>query len=254
MRAILTYHSIDSSGSPISVSEAAFDAHCRFLASGRLRVLPLADLVDRHPAGDVVAITFDDGFRNFAALAAPRLLEHGLPATVFVPTDHVGGTNSWGGPMSAGVPELPLMSWTELGQLAEAGIEIGAHTRSHPDLTRLAPSQVADECAGSADRIAAELGTRPGSFAYPYGLVNETVAQVARAGFARSCTTEFRPLAAVEDPARLPRLDAFYLRGPGQVEAWGTPRFRRRLWLRARGRQVRGLLRAGAGLVRGGAA
>jgi peptidoglycan/xylan/chitin deacetylase (PgdA/CDA1 family) len=253
MRAILTYHSIDSSGSPISVSEAAFTAHCRFLGSGRVTVLPLAELLTRTGDDDAVAITFDDGFRNFATLAWPRLIEHRLPATVFIPSDYVGGTNAWGGLRSDGVPELELMAWEQLGQVAKAGFEIGAHTRHHPDLTRLPAARIEDECAGCVTRIATELGVQATSFAYPYGLVNETVARVARKVFARSCTTEFRPLAPVEDAALIPRLDAWYFRDAGQIERWGTQWFRRRLWLRARGREVRGVLDAVTGLVRGNA-
>src|SRR5690606_37701023 len=60
MRAILTYHSIDESGSPISVSREAFRAHVRWLASGAVKVRPLAELVDARDGGDAVAITFDD--------------------------------------------------------------------------------------------------------------------------------------------------------------------------------------------------
>ena len=65
MRAILTYHSIDPSGSPISVSPAAFRRHIEWLASGRVRVVRLEELM-RLPAGeDAVALTFDDGFAKF---------------------------------------------------------------------------------------------------------------------------------------------------------------------------------------------
>ena len=73
MRAILTYHSIDSSGSPVSVSEETFRAHARFLGSGRVSVGPLADLPSLPDEEDAVALTFDDGFLNFSMLAMPLL-------------------------------------------------------------------------------------------------------------------------------------------------------------------------------------
>jgi len=110
MRAILTYHSIDSSGSPISVSPSAFRAHVRWLASGAVRVLPLDELVSAGDDEDAVAITFDDGFENFATEAAALLAQHGLPSTVFVVPEHVDGTNAWGGSDAPGIPTLPLMS------------------------------------------------------------------------------------------------------------------------------------------------
>lgn len=242
MRAILTYHSIDSSGSPISVTEAGFDAHVRFLSSGRVRVVPLAVLPDLPDTDDAISLTFDDGFLNFATAAAPRLSDAGLPATVFVVSDAVGGTNEWDGRPVPGIPTLPLMGWAELETLAHHGIEIGAHSRRHPDLTTIPPAQVEDETAGCAERIAARLGRRPERFAYPYGAVNDGVARVARGVFRQSCTTELRAVSDSDDPALLPRLDAYYVREPGQLEAWGTAAFRRRLWIRAQGRRVRALV------------
>ncbi|HWP71768.1 MAG TPA: polysaccharide deacetylase family protein [Gemmatimonadaceae bacterium] len=245
MRAILTYHSIDSSGSPVSVSEETFRAHVRFLGSGRVGVVPLADLPALPDEEDAVALTFDDGFLNFSRLAMPLLVDLGLPATVFVVSDAVGTTNAWGGREVPGIPTLPLMGWKELHSVRDAGFEIGAHTRHHPDLTTVSGEQLEDETAGCVDRISAELGERPHSFAYPYGAVNEAVARHSRRLFERSVTTELRPLAPDEDTALLPRLDAWYFRGPGALEGWGTSSFRRRLWIRAQGRRVRALVTSG---------
>ena len=242
MRAILTYHSIDSSGSPVSLPEDAFLAHVRFLASGRVRVVPLGELPSTPEGEDAVAITFDDGFQNFATLAAPQLSGHGLPATIFVVSEAVGGTNAWDGRAAPGIPTLPLMSWGDLQSASAAGFEIGAHSRHHADLTRLAPAQLEDETAGCVERIAAELGQSPRRFAYPYGAVNASVARVVRAVFVQGVTTEMRPLSDHDDPALLPRLDAWYFRRAGALEGWGSATFRRRVWLRAQGRRVRALM------------
>jgi len=245
MRAILTYHSIDSSGSPVSVSGETFAAHAGFLASGRVKVLPLADLASAPDSEDAVALTFDDGFRSFATQAMPLLRDRALPATVFVVSDAVGGSNAWGGRDAPGIPRLALMDWNELEAVSAAGFEIGAHTRRHPYLTTLSHSQLEDETAGCVERIFAELGQRPDRFAYPYGDVNESVARVARDVFSQSVTTDFRPLADGDDAALLPRLDAWYFRREGALEDWGSAAFRRRLWIRAQGRRVRELMTVG---------
>lgn len=246
MRAILTYHSIDESGSPISVSSRAFRAHVRWLASGAVRVLPLTELVARPEGEDAVAITFDDGFQNFVHEAAPLLADAGLPSTVFVVPEHVGGENNWGGEHAPGIPALALMDWRTLGELPSFGVTLGAHTRRHRDLTRVRGAALEDEVAGCVERMAAELGERPTTFAYPYGAVDDTAATVARDVFALACTTELRLLRPDEDRARLPRLDMFYFREEGQLEAWGSAAFRRRLWLRAQGRRVRRLVQGRA--------
>jgi peptidoglycan/xylan/chitin deacetylase (PgdA/CDA1 family) len=242
MRAILTYHSIDSSGSPVSLSKETFAEHATFLASGRVKVLTLAELLSAPDTEDAVALTFDDGFRNFATQAMPVLTDHSLPATVFVVSDTVGGTNAWGGRDEPGIPTLPLMDWDELQSVSDAGFEIGSHTRRHPRLTSLSPAQVEDEMTGCRERIHAELGKRPTRFSYPYGDVNDAVAGVARKTFAQSVTTEFRPLSRDDDPARLPRLDAYYFQRPGALESWGSRPFRRRIWMRAQARRVRALV------------
>lgn len=253
MRAILTYHSIDGSGSPVSVTPEVFHAHCAFLSSGRVQVLPLETLV-RAPAGtDAVALTFDDGFANFATQAAPLLRDHDLPATLFVVTDHVGGRNNWGGRTVRGIPDLPLLTWTDVAHLAGQGVEIGAHTRRHPDLTTLSDPALVDEVEGSVAVIEERLGQRPAAFAYPYGAVNTAAAGAARRACALACTTELRALGTHDDPALLPRLDMFYFRDPGQLEAWGTRTFRSRLWLRGQGRRLRGVMQ-GTGRRRGEAA
>lgn len=248
MRAILTYHSIDTSGSPISVSPEVFRGHCRFLASGKVRVMSLDGLLQDPAAEDVVALTFDDGFANFATEAAPHLEDHGLLSTVFVVSDHVGGHNDWGGRRSSQVPHLPLLGWDELAEVQNRGAMIGAHTRHHRPLTQLRGEELADEVRGGVERIASALGRRPTAFAYPYGAVDAVVTAAVREVCACACTTELRPLGAQEDPALLPRLDMYYFRAPGQLEAWGTAAFRSRLWLRSQGRRLRRLASAGRGM------
>jgi peptidoglycan/xylan/chitin deacetylase (PgdA/CDA1 family) len=243
MRAILTYHSIDDSGSPISVSEASFRRHVEWLASGVVRVRPLAELLCGPVETDAVALTFDDGFRNFAETAWPLLREHGLPATLFVPTGHVGETNTWPGGPDPGIPTLPLVDWDTLGRLAGEGLALGSHGRRHHDLRTLDAARLADELDRSAEALERTTGERPRTFAYPYGYLNDAVVQAVRDRFELACTTELRVLDPEDDPLRLPRLDAYYFRAPGGLESFGSPRFRAYLWLRARARAARSLLR-----------
>ena len=242
MRGILTYHSVDPSGSPISVDEATLHAHVEWLASGTVRVLPLEQIAEPGAPDDAVAITFDDAFANFADVAWPLLRARNLPVTLFVVSGHAGRTNAWGGRESAGIPTLPLMDWDALGRAASEGVRLGAHTRTHPDLRGASDAALADEIGGSADDIASRTGSRPATFAYPYGGVDDRAAKVAASAFRASVTTELRAMGPAERPERLPRLDAFYLREPGRLEAWGTPPFRRHLALRAGMRRMRAAL------------
>lgn len=237
------YHSIDPSGSAISVNRDEFRAHIAWLASGQVKVVSVEDLAKGNPADPAVALTFDDGFANFATEAAPLLEAHRLPVTLYVVADMAGRTNAWGGREAAGIPTLPLLDWPVLGRLAESGVTLGGHTRTHPRLAGMSRDALRDEIAGGADRIEAETGQRPASFAYPYGSFDAAAASIAGETFQAACTTELRMLDR-KDPANLlPRIDMYYFRKPGRLEAWGSPSFHWRLRIRARARALRQVLR-----------
>lgn len=243
MKATLTYHSVDDSRSPVSVSPAAFDAHLAWLASGQVKVLSLDALI-RHPdaADDAVAITFDDGFLNTREPIL-RLREYGLPVTVFVVTDQVGRTNAWGGQPATSVPTLPLLSWDDLADLQAHGVEIAAHTRSHAALSTLPTSAIDQELAVCREELATRLGARSGHLAYPYGDVDARVASRASVQFRYGHTTEFRGMRHRDHPMRLPRLDMYYLQSPQALDRWGTLTGRlAREWVGARRLLRHGLL------------
>ncbi|MFN7977696.1 MAG: polysaccharide deacetylase family protein [Vicinamibacterales bacterium] len=244
MRAILTYHSIDASGSPISIAPETFARHVAWLAGGAVQVESLTALRD---GGEVaadgrhrVAITFDDAFENFGTVAWPRLREAGLPVTLFVVTGHVGRTNVWGGRPSPGIPALPLMTWDALAVAASEGVTIGAHTRTHPHLPDLTAAQVDEELAGSRDDLARHLGCQATTFAYPYGDVSPAATAAAARHFAASCTTDYRPVSAGDAPERLPRLDMGYFQRADAMADWGTAAFVRRIAMRRALRRARG--------------
>ncbi|MBA3342504.1 MAG: polysaccharide deacetylase family protein [Gemmatimonadaceae bacterium] len=243
MRAILTYHSVDSSDSLISVSEAVFRGHVAWLSGGRVRVVPLEELVRISDEVDAVSLTFDDGFANFATVAAPLLEDASLPATVFVVSDFVGGANTWGGMHSDDVPVLPLLDWPQVAGLHERGFSIGAHSRTHVRLTGLSRAQLEDEVGGCGEIIRRETGATPRAFCYPYGSSGAEAATVVSSFYELACTTELEPLSADTDIYMLPRFDMYYFRGAGRLESWGSAAFERYLRLRRRARTVRGSIR-----------
>ena len=239
MRGILTYHSIDDSGSVISIRPEVFRRQADWLASGSLRVLPLDEIGDAPLDADAVALTFDDGFENFGSVAWPELRRRGLPATLFVVTERVGRTNAWEDGNGKGIPELPLLDWDDLGRLADEGVMLGSHTRTHPDLSRLDGRRLEDEIAGSAERIQGNTGVHPSAFAYPFGRSPLAAIDTVRQVYRHACTTELRFIGPSESPHLLPRMDMYYFRQPGRLEGWGTPRFRRRVSVRHRFRRLR---------------
>ena len=223
-----------------------FRAHVRWMVESPVPVVSVDELLTMPGEGPGMAVTFDDGFRNFATEAAPVLLEWGLPVTVFLVTGRMGGTNDWDAGDES-IPALPLLDWKEAGRLAETGVEIGAHSRTHPRMEALEASRLDEEVGGSAEDIRARLGTRPRGFAYPYGVCDRSAAARVQEEYDWAVTAELAPLSGRPRSHRLPRLDAYYLRRPDALEGWGTGALRRALTIRRIGRRIRGLVGGGAG-------
>lgn len=225
------YHSVDPSGSPISIDPAAFRRHVQWLASAGPPIVGIDELLTWPRDSAAASITFDDAFVNFRDLAWPVLRDHGLPVTLYVPVDRVGRANAW----SAGdrfIPQLPLLEWDALGRLAEEGVTLGSHTCTHPHLPRLSDERVRAELEESAEQLTRRVGVRAAGLAYPYGAHDQRIVNAAARVYRHACTTELRFLEQSDDPLRLPRIDAYYLRAEGALESWGTQRLR--LYLRAR--------------------
>ena len=164
-RAILMYHSIDSSGSAISIDETAFRRHVDWLASGAVTVTSLDDLLKMSPDTDAVAVTFDDAFENFGSIGWPLLRERGLPVTIYVVTGRAGSSSDWNRPL--GLPDLPLLGWDALARLGEEGVSLGSHTKRHPRLPELESGRLTEEVSDSAIVIEERTGQSPTAFAYP---------------------------------------------------------------------------------------
>lgn len=208
---ILTYHSLDTTGSPVSVDPESFRRQLIRLREAGYRAVPLrdglAELATINPDSKLVALTFDDGYASVLSIAYPILAEYGWRGTVFPVTGYVGQKNRWP-TQPASIPETRLMDWGDLQAMADANWEIGAHTRTHPDLTTV--DELAGEIYGARSTVEDRLGKEVSSFAYPYGRFNDRVRECVRAGFAASCTTTMAIAETSADRATLPRLEMWY--------------------------------------------
>ena len=128
-----------------------------------------------------ILLTFDDAYADIAQYALPILRRHGFSAAVFVVTGQVGGTNAWD--ESRGCGTFRLMNADQIRFWAEQGIEFGAHSQTHPDLTSLTEAECAEEIIQSKHDLSGLLGSPVVSFAYPYGKHNESVRNIAESEF-----------------------------------------------------------------------
>jgi peptidoglycan/xylan/chitin deacetylase (PgdA/CDA1 family) len=183
---VLCYHALSAKWrAALSTTPERFEWQVSWLLRRGYRPVTFAEAVAGPPRGRTLAITFDDAYRSVLELARPILDRLGAPATVFVTTDYPGraepmawpGIDQWlGGPHEA---ELEYMSWEDLCALADAGWEVGSHTRSHPHLTQIDDGALAEELAGSRAACEAEIGRPCPSIAYPYGDVDARVRAAA---------------------------------------------------------------------------
>lgn len=157
----------------------------------------LARLAACGEAGGSAALTFDDGLVDNLEALAPLLGEEGAPATVFV-------VSGWLGQAHPSAPWTRLLTADELRELAARGIEIGAHTVTHPDLTALSYEEARDELRRGKESLEAIVRRPVETAAYPFGYANDETAAACRdAGFAAACVTVGE--GSWDDPYRLPR-------------------------------------------------
>ena len=170
-RAILTYHSLDASGAVISLRPEIFRQHIRSLVVQGIAVVSLEDILGPRRSEETqpaVALTFDDGFADFSPQAFPWLLQYAFPATVFLVSGYCGKTNDWPS-QPPGLGGRALLGWSEIEELSRQGIEFGAHSVTHPDLTRLPLAAAREEILSSQKQIEDRVGKPVKAFAYPYG-------------------------------------------------------------------------------------
>jgi len=237
---ILTYHSLDASGSVISVTPAEFAAHLGCIAGNGRRGMSLREAVahrDIHGSwpADGVVLTFDDGYANCHEIALPALQRFGFTATVLVVTAHVDGRNDWA-PPPPGFGTHPMLAWQQIHELVASGIEIGSHTRSHPDLRTLTAVEAAVELTRSRHELEDRLGVLVESFAYPFG--HRAWPDLVAREFHSACTTELRQ-ATTEPTHDLPRIDMYYVRAAPRLAQLLSGRLNRWLMLRRWARALR---------------
>lgn len=223
---ILTYHSLDSSGSVVSTSPSRFRRQMELLYQKGFKTISLAEVARLVRTGQpfrdrTYVVTFDDGYETVYREAFPVLQEFGITATVFLITGYCGKRNSWPGHASP-VSEQSLLSWTQIEEMAWHHIEFGSHTVTHPDLACLTRQEAEREMRESKQMIQERLGRKIEVFAYPYGKYAPWTVELAKEHFTGACSTILGKLTLRDDPALLPRVDTYYLSSQWLMESLDT--------------------------------
>lgn len=194
---ILGYHGVADCDmrldlSRLQVAPAVFRRHLERLLEAGFEFQTMAAAADRlsEPGGPepgIAVVTFDDGLRNNRTAALPIMRPLGIPGTVYVATDYIGGHSPWIAPGGDG----EILGEHEIRALAgDAGWEIGAHTLSHPDMATLDYDRCRAEIDGSRRHLEEITGVPVRTFAYPFGSYGPAaLAAVADAGLHAAVTT-----------------------------------------------------------------
>ncbi len=143
-----------------------FDAHIRFLAENGYRSIGISEAA-RYLSGELefpqkaVAITFDDGYRDFYEHGMPVLKRYGFKATMFVTTSFVGDQR-------VSFRDVECMTWSEIREVHSAGIDIGSHTVTHPKLHLIETKRIGPELRDSKAALEDRLGSSVDTFSYPF--------------------------------------------------------------------------------------
>lgn len=156
-------------------------------------------------SGRVAVITFDDGYLDTLENALPILNTFGFSATCYFVSARTGESNDWDA--AALNVRKQLMSNEQIKAWQAAGMEVGAHSRTHPRLTACTDAELQAELAGSKADLEALTGAPVTQFCYPYGDLDARVADAARnVGYIAATTTQRGRARPGEDAMRLRRI------------------------------------------------
>src|SRR5438094_1554426 len=194
------------------ITPAAFEAEMKELKDRGITVISMQDLLawkkgEKNIPPRSAVVTFDDGWKSQYEVAWPIMKKYGYPFTMFIYTEGVRGGALGGG---------EAITWEQLGDMRDNGVDIEAHTATHQDLreghnimlastggkktrTKLTGPQyeqwVQNEVVGCKQLLEQRLGIKVNCFAVPFGNYNEHVKELARnAGYEAMFTVYGQPI------------------------------------------------------------
>src|SRR6266536_2108052 len=194
------------------ITPAAFEAQMKELKDRGITVIPMQDLLawkrgEKNIPPRCAVISFDDGWKSQYEVAWPIMKKFGYPFTMFIYTEGVAGGSLGGG---------QAITWEQLADMRDNGVDIEAHTATHQDLreghaitlaspggkktrTKLTGAQyeqwMQNEVVGSKQLLEQRLGIKINCFAVPFGNYNEHVKEIARnAGYEAMFTVYGQPI------------------------------------------------------------
>ena len=210
---ILMYHSIESMPKStimrsLHVPPRRFKFQMwllKVLGYKGLSIRELKPYLDGEKSGKVVGITFDDGYQNNLINAAPVLKRYNYSATCYLVNHCIGTSNTWD--LDQGITQRPLMKVNEIKKWLDLGMDIGAHSQNHVDLTIIDEQQAQKEISDCKVELEKLFNMSIVDFCYPFGRFNESVCKITNNAGYSTATTMIRGRANPQsNKLQLPRI------------------------------------------------
>ncbi|WP_199096385.1 polysaccharide deacetylase family protein [Dyella sp. ASV21] len=174
------------------VSPGAFGRQMRLLSMLGYRGVSMADAMPYlrgEREGRVAVVTLDDGYVDNLESALSVLQRYDFTATCYAVSSLLGQYNAWDD-QKLGIRK-PIMTAAQLRSWHAAGMEVGAHTRTHVHLSRCSDQQQREEIEGCKAELEDVIGAPVTQFCYPYGDHDDRAVEATRrAGYAAATTTQ----------------------------------------------------------------
>lgn len=205
---VILYHRLEGkAGGYLSIEPELFEKQMQEIKDAGLTVISMQDYLayrrgEKNIPKKSVLISIDDGYVSTYDVAWPILKKYGYPFTVFVYLNYI----------NAGGKSI---TWDQLAEMRDAGVEIGSHTVSHHDLRKKLPKfpgtyeeWLKDELERSKKTIEERLGIRCSVLAYVGGNSNAKIQEAARtAGYEAAFTVYGQRLGMTTNAHTLGRYD-----------------------------------------------
>ncbi len=210
MTAILAYHKVDDRFE-FGLTNVKPKSFLRQIQACIAEGYKIVSDVEPAGSGKSVCLTFDDGYDCFCRNVVPALESTGGKAIVFVISDYVGKTNSWDIRLS--YKPFTHMTSEQIREVAEMGYEVGSHSCTHRDLTRLSQYALKDELVRSKEFLEDVTGVEVDALSFPFGRYNRATAEAAfEAGYRR-----LFGLGSSASEGVLPRIPVYRIDSPASV-------------------------------------
>jgi peptidoglycan/xylan/chitin deacetylase (PgdA/CDA1 family) len=191
---VLAYHSVGDGryfSDTLTMSKESLEKEIQFLLKNRYEFITFSELSKVHgneSGKKYVCLTFDDGYLDNYTVLFPLLKKYNITATLFVTTDFIDNKLT---KVTEKHPNRKSMSWKQLNEIKQYGVEIGSHTVAHHDLDKLSDAELEFELVQSKKIIDEKLKQNTKSFCYPRNIYGKReILAVDAAGYDIACATQ----------------------------------------------------------------